>query len=105
MQDPEIIQWCKDNGRTWVTHDFEAKRKHGEAMKAARIHVVWIRGKPEEGATWLFFKIIVRTIDEIGRIIESSHGAIHFRVSTGVGSRPTVDWAESPYDWPRSYKK
>jgi hypothetical protein len=71
-------------------------------MKAARIYVVWIRGKTEEtageSATWRFFKTIVRTIDETKRLILSSHGAIHFRISQRVGSRPEIDWTESDYD-------
>jgi hypothetical protein len=79
-------------------------------MKLARIYVVWIRGKteetvePTESATWKFFKTIVRTIDEIQRLIISSHGAIHFKLSQKVGSRPEIEWAESPYDRPKRGK-
>jgi len=105
VEDPEIIQWCKDRNRVWITHDFKARRKHEGAMKAARIHVVWIRGKtqpPElqsdESATWRFYKMLVRTIDELQRTLLNSRGAMHFRLSTNVGSRPNVDWAESSHD-------
>lgn len=108
VEDPEIIQWCKDNTSAWITHDFAARRKHEGVMKAARIHVIWIRGKtqpPElqsgESATWRFYKMLVRTIDELQRILLTSHGAIHFRISTNVGSRPNVDWAQSGYDRPK----
>lgn len=108
VEDPEIIQWCKDNTRSWITHDFSARRKHEGTMKAARIHVIWVRGKtqpPElqsgESATWRFYKMLVRTIDELQRILLTSHGAIHFRISTNVGSRPNFDWAESSYDRPK----
>lgn len=103
--DPEIIAWCKDNKSVWITHDFAARRKHQDAMKLAKIHVIWVRGKTEEiidptqpSATWRFFKTIVRTIDETQRLIIASHGAIHFKLSQKVGSRPEIDWAESPYD-------
>jgi len=109
--DPEVIAWCKDNKRVWITHDFEAKRKHLETMKTARISVVWVRGKTEqteetagESATWRFFKTLVRTIDETQRLILSSHGAIHFRISQRPGSRPNIDWAESNYDKPKKSK-
>ncbi len=71
-------------------------------MKAARIHVVWIRGKTEESdgetATWRFFKTIVRSVSEIQRIISSSHGAIHFKISQRTGSRPEIVWAEHPFN-------
>lgn len=108
VEDPEIINWCKDNNRVWITHDFAARRKHEGAMKAARIHVVWIRGKTQppqfqsgESATWRFYKSLVRTIDELQRILLASHGAMHFRISAKVGSRPKIDWAESNYDKPK----
>lgn len=108
VEDPEIIKWCKDNNRVWITHDFAARRKHGPAIKAARIHVIWIRGKTQpaqlqsgESATWRFYKLLVRTIDELQRILLASHGAIHFRVSTKVGSRPIIDWTKSSYDRPK----
>ena len=108
--DPEIITWCKDNKRAWITHDFKARRKHAEALKTARINVVWIRGKTEpkettgESATWRFFKIIVRTIDEIQRRFSCSHGAIHFRINQKCGSCPIYEWADSSYDKPKVYK-
>lgn len=108
VEDPEIIKWCKDNNRAWLTHDFKARRKHEVAIKAARIHVIWIRGKTEppelhlgESATWRFYKMIVRTIDELQRILLASRGAVHFRISTRVGSRPVIDWAESDFDKPK----
>lgn len=105
VEDPEIIHWCRDNNRAWITHDFEARRKHEAVMKADRIHVIWIRGKTEpanlhngESTSWRFFKLLVRTIDELQRILLASHGAMHFRISTKVGSRPEIDWAESNED-------
>lgn len=105
VEDQEIIEWCKNNNRVWLTHDFEARRKHAIAMKNAHIHVIWIRGKTEppemhlgETATWRFYKTIVRTIDEIQRRIISAHGAIHFKISCKVGSSPEIDWAESLFD-------
>lgn len=52
--DPEIIDWCRDNGRVWITHDYQARKSHEADMKAAHICVVWIRGGTQEGATWLF---------------------------------------------------
>ncbi len=51
LYDPEIIAWCKNNGRTWITHDFNARRKHLEAIKLARINVVWIRINTKQNIT------------------------------------------------------
>ena len=71
--------------------------------------MVWIRGKTEEEATgepatWRFFKTLVRSIDEIIRLLQSAHGAIHFKISQRTGSRPEIAWAESPYDRPKGRK-
>jgi len=104
VEDPEIIYWCRDNSRVWITHDIKARKRHEADMKAAHIYVAWIRGSPEEGTTWLFFKMIVRTIDELQRLIKSSHGAIHFSISRREGTRPKIVWAESPFDRPKSPK-
>jgi len=104
VEDPEIIEWCRDNSRVWITHDIAARKRHEADIKAARIFVLWIRVSPEEGAIWLFFKMIVRTIDEIERLTKSSHGAIHFSISRREGTRPKIVWAESPFDRPKSPK-
>ena len=108
VDDPELYSYCKDNNRVFITHDYSARKQHEADMKVARIHVVWIRGKTEESngetATWRFFKIIVRSIDEVRRKILSSHGAIHFRISTKTGSSPNIVWTESRYDSPKRLK-
>lgn len=108
VEDPEIITWCKENNRAWITHDIKARRQHKEAMKLARIHVIWIRGKTEpaelhegESQTWRFYKLLVRTIDEIQRKLLTCHGAIHFKISAKVKSRPETDWCENSLDEPR----
>lgn len=107
LEDPEIITHCKDNTRTWITHDFESHRKHIEAIKLARINVVWVRvttkfneAIPDETATWRIFKTIVKTINEIRHRIQNSQGAIHFRINQ-KSSSPTIDWAESGLDRPK----
>jgi len=87
-----------------MTHDIKARKRHEADMKAAHIYVAWIRGSPEEGTTWLFFKMIVRTIDELQRLIKSSHGAIHFSISRREGTRPKIVWTESPFNRPKSPK-
>lgn len=105
LYDPEIIAWCKDSGRVWITHDFESHRKHIEAIKLARIYVVWIRmgTKPNktihtEPPTWRMFQILVRTIDGIQHQIAKSHDAVHFRIHSKSGDSPTVDWAADGLD-------
>ena len=108
VDDPELYSYCKDDNKVFITHDYSARKQHEADMKAARIYVIWIRGKTEESdgesATWRFFKILVRSIDTIRQKILSSHGAIHFRISQKTGSSPIIAWAESPYDKPRSPK-
>jgi hypothetical protein len=72
-------------------------------MKLARINVVWIRGRVEptiihEPASWRFFKLIVRSLDQLNQSINSAHGAIHFKLSQKIGTRPEVYWTESSFD-------
>jgi hypothetical protein len=103
VDDPEIIYWCKNNNRVWMTHDYESRRKHEEAMKLARINVVWIRGKVEpaiigESASWRFLKLIVRSLDQLNQSLCSAHGAIHFKLSQKIGTRPEIYWAEYSFD-------
>ena len=104
VEDPEIIEWCRKNNKAWITHDFKARRQHEAAMKEARIHVICIRGETKpitvtgESTTWRFYKMLVRVIDELQRILLASHGAMHFRISQKSGSRPEIDWAESKED-------
>ena len=48
---PEIIAWCEDNDRMWVTHDIKAKKKHKVDLRTTLISVLWMRGHPEQFAT------------------------------------------------------
>jgi len=102
IPDPELYEYCRDNNYVFITHDYSARKQHEADIKAARIHVVWIRGKTEEvngeSATWRFFKVIVRSIDEIKRKVLSSYGAIHFRISRRTGSSPEIVWTQHPSD-------
>lgn len=98
LEDPEIINWCKENSRTWITHDFKARRKHIEAIKLARINVVWLRistaqNIPDESPTWRIFKMLVRLLDDVRREILNSDGAIHLRINQKT-NRPIIDWKQ-----------
>jgi predicted nuclease of predicted toxin-antitoxin system len=93
--DLEIFKWCKKNGRTWITHDIEAKTKHATSLKTNRISVLWIRGHTEQNANWFFFKIIVRELDKFHEKLLNAHGAIHYRATR---TDLSYIWAESPLD-------
>lgn len=101
VEDPEIIAWCKDDGRVWITHDIKAKKKHAADLKANRISVLWIRGHPEQFATWQQFKILVRVIDKLHQMLLSAHGAMHFQAGIKGGPTPKVVWTELSRDSPR----
>lgn len=104
VEDPEIIDWCKNNVRVWITHDKEARKKHEVKMKTARISVLWVRGHPEQFSNWQFFKVIVRVIDEMHRKLQAAHGAMHFRA--GLRSiQAEVVWAEDSKDRPARVKQ
>ena len=102
VSDPEIIQWCKDNGRVWITHDKTARKQHEVDIKAARIHVLWVRGHPTKFAAWQQFRIVVRVIDEMQQMLQLAYGAMHFRAGLRGTSRPKVTWTELPRDMPRN---
>jgi len=93
--DPEIFNWCSLNGRTWITHDIEAKTKHASDLKKSRISVLWVRGHPKNNANWFFFKMIVKEIDKFHEKLQRAHGAIHYRVTRrGL----IYMWAELEFD-------
>lgn len=96
--EPEIFKWCKGNGRTWITHDIEAKTKHAASLKANRVSVLWVRGAPEKAASWFFFKLIVKEIDKFHDKLNRAHGAIHYRATR---SGLIYIWAESYLDKPK----
>ena len=99
-EEPEIFEWCKLNGRTWITHDIEAKTKHAATLKANRISVLWVRGHPEKTANWVFFKIIVKEIDKFHDKLQRAHGPIHYRATRGTRGLIYI-WAESEFDRPK----
>ncbi|MBL7165958.1 MAG: DUF5615 family PIN-like protein [Dehalococcoidales bacterium] len=99
-KEPEIFDWCKRNGRTWITHDIAAQKRHAPDLKASRISVLWVRGHPEENSNWVFFKIIVSQIDKFHDKLQNAHGAIHYRATRGPKGL-VYDWAESEYDRPK----
>ncbi|MBA7482338.1 hypothetical protein ES707_17824 [subsurface metagenome] len=99
-KEPDIFEWCRRNGRTWITHDIEAKTKHAPALKASRISVLWIRGHPEQMANWVFFKIIIKEIDKFHDKLQRAHGAIHYRATRGTKGLIYI-WAESQLDRPK----
>lgn len=85
----------------WITHDIKAKKKHEADLKTNRISVLWLRGHPEQFATWQQFKILVRVIDRLHQALLSSHGAIHFQAGIKGTPTPKVLWSESPLDRPK----
>ena len=99
-EEPEIFKWCKRNGCTWITHDIQAKTKHAPILKASRISVLWVRGHPEQTASWVFFKIIVKEIDKFHNKLQNAHGAIYYKATRSEKGLIYV-WAESEFDRPK----
>jgi len=102
--DQEIFKWCNTNGRVWITHDIDTRKKHAADLKASKISVLWVRGHPESSATWTLFKLIVRWMDLFQQKLINAHGAIHYRITRGEKGLIFV-WAEHPYDYPKSSKQ
>ncbi len=63
--------------------------------------MLWMRGSPEQFATWQQFKVLVRVIDVLHHMLQASHGAMHFRAGMKGTSTPKVTWTESHLDMPR----
>ena len=97
--DPEIFNWCKSNGRAWITHDIKAKLKHSAELKKSKISALWVRGSLKERASWGYFKIIVKNIDKYHEKLKNSHGAIHYKATRGERGLLYV-WAEAASDKP-----
>lgn len=101
MDDPVIIEWCRENDAAWITHDNKARRKWGEDIKKKRVSVVWVRGTSKGFSAWTQLRTVVRTIDGIKGKLTKARGAVHFRIGAATGSQVTVDWAEHPHDMPK----
>ena len=101
-KDPEIIDYCKDNGRVWITHDTTAKKVHEEKIKVSWVSVLWIRGRTEYFASWVQFKVIVRVWDRMNELLRNSHGAMHFEAGVSSGPTPKVSWTENSQDRSRN---
>ena len=46
--DPEIIEWCRQNGAVWIHADDSAKNDHRELLLTSGIRTLWIRRKGGE---------------------------------------------------------
>lgn len=98
--EPEIFKWCALHGRTWITHDYEANKKHAADLKASKVSALWVRGNPDGASTWTFFKLLVRNIDLFQQKLSNAHGAIHYKAIRGEQGLVFM-WAESQYDRPK----
>lgn len=47
--DPIIIHWLALQGGIWVTADERARRKHANEIRAAGIHILWVRRHRKHG--------------------------------------------------------
>ena len=47
-KDPQIIEWCKDNGAVWIHADDRARKQHRATLQTSGIKTIWVyrtRGK------------------------------------------------------------
>lgn len=41
-EDPDIIEWCKENDATWVHADDRARRQHKVQLESSGIRTLWV---------------------------------------------------------------
>lgn len=101
--DGVILDYCLRSQTIWITTD-ERREKlmrmfHSDTTKVTLLVVK----EPARFPASLQLKIIMRVIDELEKIVHSSHGGIHFKAGQKGRSRPTTIWAEHGEDWPKSF--
>jgi hypothetical protein len=101
--DAIILAHCLRTQTIWITTDEKReklmKKFHSETSKVTLL----VLKEPERFPASLQLKIIMRVIDELERIVHSSHGGIHFKAAQKGRSRPTTIWAEHGEDWPKRF--
>jgi hypothetical protein len=98
-----ILDHCLRTQTTWITTD-EKREKLMKMFPSETSKVtLLVLKQPQRFPSSLQLKIIMRVIDELERLVHSSHGGIHFKAAQKGYSRPTIIWAEHKEDWPKTF--
>ena len=103
VDDLVILDYCLRTQTIWITTDEKRERLlrtfRGQTQRVTLLVLkVTIRFP-----AWLQLKIIVRVLDELERITQAAHGAIHFKAGQKGRATPKIIWAKHPQDRPKNF--
>lgn len=99
--DEVILDYCLRTHTIWITSDEKREKLLRRfPQEASRVTLLLLKS-PLKFPVFLQLKIVVRVLDELENIVHASRGAIHFKAAQKGRSRPTIIWAQHPYDKPK----
>ena len=79
--DPEIIEWCRQNGAVWIHSDDSARRDHRELLLTSGIRTLWIRRKRGDMIAREQLRIISSALPRLMRNYAERPRRRHYRAS------------------------
>ena len=91
VKDPEIIEWCRQNGAIWVHADDRARKQHKALLLTSGIGTIWIyrkrgamTGKEQHRILAFILPLLIQKLDESPKVR-------HYRVSASTPlAKPTL---------------
>ena len=79
--DPEIIDWCRDNGAVWVHADDRARRQHRATLQTSGIKTIWVYRQQGRMSTREQLRILSFVLPHLIERWNDNPRQRHYRVS------------------------
>ena len=90
-KDPEIIEWCKENGAVWIHADDRAKKQHRATLQTSGIKTIWVYRPQGKMSTKEQLRILSYVIPQLMEKWKENPKQRHHRVSaTNEISKPSL---------------
>ncbi len=92
--DPEIIEWCRENGAVWIHADDRARKQHKATLQASGIKTIWVYRQQGKMSTKEQLRILSNALPRIIEKWSEFPRRRHYRVlaaneTSNPGVRPT----------------
>ena len=89
--DPEIIEWCKENGAVWIHADDRARKQHRATLQTSGIKTIWVYRTQGKMNTKEQLRILSFALPQLIQKWQESPRQRHYRVSaTNELSKPSL---------------
>ncbi|MXX93734.1 MAG: hypothetical protein F4Y63_09870 [Chloroflexi bacterium] len=91
VKDPEIINWCQENGAVWIHADDRARKQHRALLQTSGISTVWVYRRRGAMTGKEQLRILSSALPRLIDSWQKSPNDRHYQVSaTNELSRPSV---------------